>query len=209
MSGQVPTPEARERQIERAEINRHSKAATRRSWIGGVVLLLLAAGVAAVIPSHAATEAPFRTELVADERVETRTIAATLLDVRLADVAESDGWSAPGTWLVIDVEIEATSEEESLYYVHLERSNGTKFRASERPDSLLDERLSPGLPLRGSVAFELPEHMRGESVRIDFGTMLVDPRADGLLSLEVDLSSLEPLAVAELLRTEPGTQGDE
>lgn len=185
-----------------------ARSASRRSWIGGVALLLLAAGVAAVIPTDAATEAPFRTELITGEKVETRAIAATLLDVRLADVAELDGWSASGTWLVIDVEIEATREEESLYYVHLEQTDGTKFRASERPESLLDERLSPGLPLRGSVAFELPKHMRDESVRVDFGTMLADARADGLLSLEVDLASLESLPVAELLGTEPGIQGE-
>lgn len=70
-------------------------------WSAGIAMLLLAGVLAALTPSNAATEVPFRTELVVDEQVETRTIAATLTDVRLADEVTAGQCSVPGIWATL------------------------------------------------------------------------------------------------------------
>ncbi|GAA5149560.1 hypothetical protein GCM10025768_12970 [Microbacterium pseudoresistens] len=162
-------------------------------WAVGAALLVLAWLAVAIAPTDAQTEQPFRTTMPLGEQVSTRSLAGTLIDVRLTDRLLFGRWTAEGTWLVLDLELEATTAPESLRWAELERPGGEKYRATERIDSLLDEPLSAGIPQRGVLVFELPESARGEHVRVDLGAMLADTRADGLLSVEVDLAELDAM----------------
>ncbi len=178
-------------------------------WIGALALLGCSALVAAVTPSDAVAQAPFRTELIPGGQVDGRTISGELLDVRLAEEITDGVWSAEGNWLILDLEVEARKRDETLWYARLERADGVQFRSSERPASLRDQGLSAGLPVRGSLVFELSDQTLGQKVRVDIGTVVADPRADSLLSLEIDLAELTPVQEAQLLPTEPVEQGSD
>lgn len=171
-------------------------------WLAGAAMIGLAWAAVSLAPMDAQTEEPFRVSMPVGEHVVARTLAGTLLDVRLTDRLESDGWEAEGTWLVLDLALEATDEPATLRWAQLQQPDGTSYRASERIDSLLDEALSAGIPLRGVLAFELPDDARAETVRIDLGHMLADTRADALLSVDVDLTTLEPLPRIDLAAEE-------
>lgn len=167
-------------------------------WLAGAAMIALAWAAVALAPTDAETEAPFRTTMPIGEHVEARTLAGTLVDVRLADRLESGEWEAEGTWLVLDLALETVDEPAALRWAQLQRPDGRGHRATERIESLLDEALSAGIPLRGVLVFELPADARTETVRVDLGPMLADTRADALLSVEVDLSALEPRARIDL-----------
>ncbi|NLS09426.1 hypothetical protein HGQ17_05255 [Nesterenkonia sp. MY13] len=60
-------------------------------------------------------------------------------------------------WLIVDLEAQLT-ESEPGHLVHAELHLGEHvYRASERIESLLDQPLRTGVPLAGSLAFEVPE----------------------------------------------------
>lgn len=83
----------------------------------------------------------------------------TILDVRAAStVTASSGWSADGTWLLIDLDAESVTTGRLLKGATL-TIDALEFRASERMDSLFSTNLVPGIPRRGTIAFELPDAM--------------------------------------------------
>lgn len=172
------------------------------TWAVGAGLVATAWGVAVVTPAEDAEEAPFPVTAEVGERAVGRNLAVTVTDVRRAEGVGTDEWSAEGNWVVVDLEAEAIQSEFGtlLTLVTLE-VDGRTFRASERPESLLRGGLSVGIPLSGSVAFELPEELDSGEAILTFG-LDTDPRLDSLLVLDIDLAAIDVAREARLRPTE-------
>jgi hypothetical protein len=171
-------------------------------WAVGVALLAAAWIVVAETPDDEVSEQPFEVVASAGEAALAREFEVTLTNPRLGERAvDARGWSADGTWFVVDVEAEARFTERlvSLPSVWLV-IDGVRYRASERPSSFLDAQLEVGLPQSGSFAFEVPEGLATRSAAVELGAD-TDTRLDSVVTLPVDLGSLEPLAEVELTST--------
>ncbi|HYI52296.1 MAG TPA: hypothetical protein VEX42_12075 [Microbacterium sp.] len=175
------------------------------TWAVGAGLVAAAWGVAAVTPADDAEEAPFPVVVELGDRGVGRNIAVTVTDVRRVESVSAGEWSAEGNWVVVDLDAEAVqSEFGTLLTLATLQVDGRTFRASERPESLLRGGLSVGIPLSGSVAFELPEGLDGGHAMLTFG-LDTDPRLDSLLVADIDLGAIELDREAELQPTDWST----
>ncbi|WJL95638.1 hypothetical protein QSU92_17280 [Microbacterium sp. ET2] len=171
------------------------------AWTIGVALVVAAWGIIQVTPSQDDAEAPFPLAAEIDETTSARGFVVTVTDVRLASRAVAGGWSAEGTWLVVDLRAEATQEETGTILAHAELViEGAAYRASERPASLLRSGLTPGIPREGSLAFELPSDVVRDTATLELG-ISDDPRLDSLVTLPIDLGALEAEDEVELVET--------
>lgn len=172
------------------------------TWAVGAGLVAAAWGVALVTPAEDAEEAPFPVVVGLGDRGVGRNIAVTVTDVRRAESVRAGEWSSDGNWVVVDLDAEAvTSEFGTLFTLATLEVDGRTFRASERPASLLRGGLSVGIPLSGSVAFELPDELDDGDALLTFG-LDTDPRLDSLLLLEIDLGAIDVDRDAELRTTD-------
>lgn len=170
--------------------------------VAGAALVVAAWGLSAVTPSETAAEEPFVVSANIGDRASGRNISVTFTDLRAAEAVTNDGWHADGSWLLVDLEVEALRSEEGtlLSFATLD-VGGRSYRASERPpESLFGSQLAIDLPHSGSLAFELPatafEASRAQSVlRLGLES---DPRLDSLIELRFDLADLEVETEAEL-----------
>ena len=173
----------------------------RLVWTIGAGLVVAAWGVVQLTPDDEPMQAPFVTAVDEREVGVGRAFEATVTGARLGDRAVAGGWSAEGTWLVVDLEAQARFEKEGavLGWVGL-TIDGVTYRASERPTSMLGAGLAAGLPKEGSVAFELPADL-ADAV----GTVQIalngETRLDSVVEWTVDLSTLPHTGDVELLRT--------
>lgn len=168
-------------------------------WV--VTLLLLAAAwlVAFVTPADRSTTEPFPITAAIGEEIVARDFALTLRDVRAAGtVSTSDGWSAEGTWLLVDLTAEATRVQDGTMLSGATLTIGDRtYRASERMTSMFGHPLVPGIPYQGTLAFELPEGaLRGTGV-LHLSTR-DDNRGDNVAELTLDLGALDILPAAPL-----------
>ncbi|WP_322409044.1 hypothetical protein [Microbacterium invictum] len=171
------------------------------AWTIGVALVVSAWGVLQITPSQDDAEAPFPLAAAIDEATSARGFVVTVTDVRLASRAVAGGWSAEGTWLVVDLRAEATQDETGTILAHAELViEGVAYRASERPASLLRGGLTPGIPREGSLAFELPGDVARDTATLELG-ISDDPRLDSLVTLDLDLGTLDAEDEVELLET--------
>lgn len=171
------------------------------AWTIGVALVVAAWGVLQITPSQDDAEAPFPLAAEIGETASARGFVMTVTDVRLASRAVAGGWSAEGTWLVVDLRAEATQEETGTILAHAELIiDGVAYRASERPASLLRTGLTPGIPREGSLAFELPSELARDTATLELG-ISDDSRLDSLVTLNLDLGTLEAEDEVELLET--------
>lgn len=162
------------------------------AWVAGAGCLVAAWFVASVTPTDADAAAPFVVTAAVGEPAVGRTLSVTVLDARLADaVTGPRGWSAEGSWLVVDLAAEAVDSEVSNLLGDARLVVGDReFRASERPDSMLRTPLAVGIPRAGSIAFELPaDALTGLAVLRISGDE--DTRLDSLIELELTLDELE------------------
>lgn len=171
------------------------------AWVIGLALMVGAWGVIQITPTQDDAEAPFPLAAEIDRTVTARGFAVTITDARLASRVVAGGWSAEGTWLVVDLEAEATEEETGTMLARAELViDGDVYRASERPESLFRTGLTPGIAREGSLAFELPSDVVGEDAALELG-LSDDDRLDNAVTLVLDLGSLEPQDAVELLET--------
>jgi hypothetical protein len=169
-------------------------------WTIGVVLVAAAWGVQQLAPASDASVAPFAVSATVGEPAVGRAFEITVTDVRLGDRAVARGWSADGTWLVVDLEAEARLQETGSSLAHAELVvDGITYRASERPDSLLQAVLATGIPRAGSLAFELPD-----AAALGRGVLILglddDTRLDSVVEVAIDLGSVPREGEVELLR---------
>lgn len=171
-------------------------------WLLTAALLAGAWGLVKItLPDDAALE-PFITTTGLDEPSVTRDLAVTVTDVRAARrVTDAAGWSAEGTWLVVDLEAAAVLTQEAALLDLAELTIGDRtFIATERGTTFLDQRLVPGVPRAGSLAFELPaDALAGDAVlRLGNTTAVSDPLLDGVIELRIDVDAAPMLNETQL-----------
>jgi hypothetical protein len=171
------------------------------AWSIGVVLLAAAWLVTLVTPPEDAAEAPFAVTATLGQEVSTRTLTATIHDVRVAEHVTARGWEAGGTWVVVDLDVAATTDEREARLSGATLTVGDRtYRASERPPSFFQGDLHVGIPQSGSLAFEVPGGAAD-------GTAVLrlseddEIRLDALIEHTVNLAEVEHVAEAELLPT--------
>ncbi|MFB8188312.1 hypothetical protein ACFC14_03240 [Microbacterium sp. NPDC055988] len=176
-------------------------------WLATVALLVCAWGVSKATLPDDAPNAPFPTVAKIGEEASTRNLVATVTDVRLADrVTDAKGWSADGTWLVVDLEA-ATGVTQDLSSSRLaELTIGDRtFSATDRGTTFAAERLVTGVPRSGSLAFELPDDVTGDRATLRLGVPgsgVGEVVRDAVIDLPIDLAALP--VEAEVLLDENG-----
>lgn len=167
-------------------------------WAGAAVLLVAAWGVGVATPPEYAIEPAHVVTAQIGEEAGGRNIVATVTDARAARMASTPKWQAPGTWLIVDLDVAAVvSSTAGLRGVTLQVGDLT-FRASERMESLFQQSLVAGVPRSGSVAFELPDGALTGSAILSLSTSS-DTRGDSVIQVPIDLDEVLLAADAELL----------
>lgn len=176
-------------------------------WALTLALIACAWVVAFVTPADRMALDPFPLTTQIGEEVVGRDFALTVKDIRAAEsVTTSEGWQATGTWLLIDLDAEGTQKQEGTLLNGAALTIGDRtFRASERMPSMFQHPLVPGIPYRGTVAFELPEDaLQGNGI-LHLSTRS-DDRGDSVAELAIDLGALEVEPEAQIADTEWGAQ---
>lgn len=160
-------------------------------WVVGIGLVVTAWGVAALTPPEDAREAPFAIPVAVGEQATGRNIEITVTDVRRASAVTAGTWRAEGNWVVVDLTAAAVIDESraGLRLATL-TIDGSTFRASERPESLIDRALALGIPQSGSLAFELPDALDKGTATLTLG-LDTDPRLDSIVVLTAELDELK------------------
>lgn len=135
------------------------------AWAIGAGMVAAAWLVALVTPGEDQVQSPFPVTVAIGEEGVGRNIAATVTDIRRVGELTAGDWSAEGNWLVVDLDVASVVSEDVLMKFAEVSIDGIRYSASERPDSLLEQGLSAGIPRSGSLAFELPGGLEtGEAV---------------------------------------------
>ncbi len=164
-------------------------------WIIAAALLVGAGLVVALEPSEQLAQGPFVVDVSLGEQGIGRNIEATIHDVRVAGRVEltSDGWTGAteGVWVVADVTAQSLLDSAGVQGFLLVGDD--EFRGSERldTDGLESAVLSPGIPVTGTLVFEIPRELlaQAHSARVMVG-LSPDWRLDSIIATTVDLSSL-------------------
>lgn len=172
-------------------------------WLITAALLVAAWLVALATPDDSASVEPFLVPATIGEAAVGRDFTVTVQDVTLADkVSDATGWSAEGTWLVVELDAEANLDQFGMLFQGATLTiDDQSFRPSERMDSFLSTSLVTGVSQSGALAFELPDDARSATgiLRLSAKT---DTRADSVAELEIDLGALTPVAEAEVRETD-------
>ncbi len=179
-----------------------------RRWAtaGGLALLLAASGaIAATTPTTQEWQRSFAVDAPLGERAEGRNIAGTVSAAHLADAVETARWqSGEGSlWVVVDASVESVIEPATLAHTLL-RVGDRSFSASDRLGSstLRGAALTPGIPMRGALVFELPADALDDPgaarAELQLGVG-IDVRLDSVLTTTLDLTTLdrEPVTIVE------------
>lgn len=164
-------------------------------WVATAALIACAWMVSKITLPDDAPDAPFPVIARIGEPASTRSLVATVTDVRLAErVTDAKGWSAEGTWLVVDLEAESvlTQELSTLAVTELVIGDRT-FTATERGTTFRQQRLVTGVPRSGSLAFELPDDVGDDRATLRLaapGAGGTEVLRDGVIELPVDLGEL-------------------
>lgn len=164
-------------------------------WALTLALLAAAWGLVKVTLPDAAAQAPFETVAVIGEPAVTRNLEVTVTDVRAAHrVTDADGWSADGTWLVIDLEASSRlTQNGALLGLSRLELGGREFTATERGDTFAAQQLVTGVPRAGSLAFELPSDALTGTATLQLGIptgAVIDVPLDGMIVLTLDLDGI-------------------
>jgi len=173
-------------------------------WVATVVLLIGAWFVQLITPSDDVAAEPFLVAASIGSEAVGREIVVTVLEVRAAStVTSSSGWSAEGTWLLVDLNAETVTADRLLQGATL-TIDGLEFRASERMDSIFSTKLVPGIPRTGTIAFELPDaSLTGTGIlHLSLGD---DTRLDSVIELTIPLDELTTSAEESVHVTEWAT----
>ncbi|WP_406248836.1 hypothetical protein ACI7YT_02460 [Microbacterium sp. M] len=172
-------------------------------WLVTAALLIAAWLVALITPDDSASAEPFVVPVTIGEQAAGRDFSVTVHDVTIADaVSAANGWSAEGTWLVVELDAEANLDQFGMSFKGATLViDDQSFRASERVPSFLSTQLVTGVSQSGALAFELPEEARTSTGVLQLSAK-EDTRADSVAELEIDLGALTPVADAEVRETD-------
>jgi hypothetical protein len=174
------------------------------AWAIGAALIVAAWFVALVTPGEEQAQAPFLVTAAVGEPATGRTLTATITDIRrAAEVSATDGWTAEGNWLVVELEAAAVVSEDSGYIRHaMVEIEGVRYSASDRPNILVGRPLAIGLPRTGSLAFELAEGVDAGAATLELASSSDDVRLDSMIVLSFDLAEVPVVDAAELVETD-------
>jgi len=169
------------------------------AWIAALGIAIAACVVNVLLPeqhltySTNATRIPFDLPLAVGQTTTGRTFSARPTAIRAATTIETAfGDVARGTFVIVDLVVDSTGADAraSLVGVELEAAGRTYGPTGRIPGTLEDARLRAGLPIAGSLVFELPpDAMHGAAV-MRLATAL-DVRFDDRLVLDIDLDAIE------------------
>ena len=175
-------------------------------WPIGVGLVVVAWFVALVTPGEDQAQAPFRIAAAVGETATGRNLDVTVTDIRRASDVSAGGWTAEGNWLVVDLDVASVVSESGVLFGHIDLLvDGVRYGASERPDSLLREGLSAGIPLSGSVAFELPAKVIDGDAVLELALDGEDTRLDSMIVVPFDLAEVPDAGTTEMVETKWAT----
>lgn len=160
-------------------------------WLLTLVLLTGAWALVKITLPVGSEQEPFVTVATLDEEASARSFAVTVTEVRAAHtVIDAEGWSAEGTWLLVDLEAAAQIMQEgtSLRVATLTIGERT-FSATDRGTTFYRQGLVTGVPRSGSLAFELPADVLGEQATLRLGAT-GNPVLDGVIEMRIDLATL-------------------
>lgn len=165
-----------------------------------VVILIVAGIVAHTAPDEATWQAPIPVAGLVGAAVEGRNIAATVHGVQASRTVQAEsGWSGEttGVWIVVDASVEAVVDERAALLGGARlRIGDTTFSASQRAEfsSIAGTSLAVGIPIRGSLLFEVPESLvtGPDAARAELLLAISeDPRVDSQLVVPLDLTSID------------------
>ncbi|WP_102194270.1 hypothetical protein [Microbacterium aurantiacum] len=173
-----------------------------RPWLIGAALVVAAGLVSGVTPSQDSLVGPFLISGGPADTVTSRMLIASVSGASFADrVVAADGeWEAEGNWLVVELAVSAAHTEVDaeipLATLHLD---GRVFHASERaPESLLQTRLHVGTDTVGTLAFELPEGLRGGLGELRLTHEYLTPELDDVVAITLPLDEAPTASSIEL-----------
>jgi hypothetical protein len=173
-----------------------------RALVVALALAVAAVAVHRTTPDRGAQVAPFVVSADVGDWGQARTVGAQVDDVALAAQVTDGEWTGTtdGVWVVVTATAETTLSPIAVSASL--RLGDRRYAASDRTDEavLTGASLSPRLPVRGAVLFEVPaEAVRdhGGDARVRFSTQ-TNPRLDSVVEVPVDLSGLEPEPLVEL-----------
>lgn len=172
---------------------------TATAWLGGGLLLVAGWFVVGATPTRGDVTAPFELEASLNEWAAGRNLTAQVIEVRFADSIDDGLWHAEGNWLVFTLDVAAVVDQTNagLYLTEL-IVDGVQYDATERTTmTLRNEPLSPGLAVRGELAFELPDDVVDGPAQLRLAAAS-DPQLDSIIVIDVDLSQLDRLDQIEL-----------
>lgn len=157
-----------------------------------------ALGLSVLVPSEDFQQGPYVEVIPAlDAKVDSREFSITVMGARLADRVQTPEWTGmtPGVWLIVDIVFERRIDRGPITGSF--RIGDTDYLLSERAElASIDGAASsqPGIPWAGSMLIELPTEALAKpdadrSV-LRFATRS-DPRLDGVLDYEIDLTALD------------------
>jgi hypothetical protein len=159
--------------------------------VAAVAVGVLAVGTA---PNGASVVDPFAVRAGQGETAQSRTLEARVLDVRTGDLlVADDGTEAvrlptDAVWIVVDVELTARLGRLALDQADLEVGS-VQYRVSSIADDaeLLVMPYGAGVPMRGSLVFEVPATvLEHGSARLVLHTA-IDDRLDSVPVIALDL----------------------
>ena len=164
------------------------------AWTIGAALAAGALVITALTPPESAVTAPFVVDAAIGERATGREVAVTVGEVtRAASVSEDpDDPAIEGRFLVVTLTADAVTEPQSNWFsLTVLEIDGLTYTISRRLGSLfISDRLQPGLPLTGSLVFELPEELEATKARLVFTQESNYPELDSMLRVGFDLDEL-------------------
>lgn len=163
----------------------------------GAALLVGAALVHLVEPPEEIRQGPFEVSVQQGQNGVGRNIEVTFENLRFAETVESPDQFEPwvgeteGTWLVVDIVAQSRVEPVAVRSVLL--IDGLQISGSPRGDDAGLERaaLSPGLPIAGSLLFEVPSELLELSEARVLVMVNTDWRLDSAISFAFNPSSIE------------------
>ena len=171
------------------------------AWSVGAGLVVVAWFVALVTPGEEQIQAPMPLTAAVGEEAVGRNLAATITDVRRTSELHAGDWSAEGNWIVVDLDVASVASEDLVNLNHAELIvDGVRYGASDRPDSLLRQSLSAGVPTSGGLAFELPADLDSGTATLELA-LSSDPRLDSMIVVDFDLGALPAASSDELPET--------
>ena len=167
-------------------------------WLASLGLVVVASIAVATAPQDGTIADPFVRTGSEGEVLHTRKLDVEVTDVRLAEqlnlVYDETRLDTDGVWVVVDLTVTSNIATIQLAYTEL-HLNGIAYRTRTLPNPGMDFiSYGPGVPVSGSLAFELPasalEAGNLDDARVYFQAS-ISVQLDDVPEVIVDLTGLD------------------